>query len=1068
MGKGSGPVIGFRYSMGLHMGLCVGPVDALLQINGGDDKVAYSTPITSSTAFTINLPELYGGDKKEGGIVGSGWVMMGEATQMPNPYLLAELGTPMPAFRGLCTVVFNGEVGALSPYIKAWAFKVRKTKAGWRTPVWQPDLCEIDVGSGIKAMNAAHLLYRCITDPVTGLGKPESALDLDRMLVAAQTLFNEGLGLCLRWSRSQVLGNFLATICTHVGGIWAEDPSTGKQYLKLLRGDYDIDTCVAVDETNIIELQSYQPQTITGSVNEVTVTWHSPITNKDASVTVHNLANIQAQGHTINQANTYPGIPTADLATRTAERDVRATSSLPVKVKLVVKSSVVVAKGDVLAFSWADLKVVKMPIRVMEIDRGGPTDSSITLDCVQDVYALPTASYIVAQPGLWVPPNTTPAPLAYQRLIEATWRDISMRMSAGDLAQVDASSAYIGALGVEPSGVVAYDYTMKSRVSGAPDYLEVAAGTFAPTGTLVAAMACEAGPTDVSLADPQRLEEVEIGDEVLVDDELMRVTAIDPVAATATLARGCVDTAPADHAIGARVWFTDRHTGADPTEYLDGETVQAKLLMRTSSGTLDESLATALSATLEARQALPYPPAGLTVNGSAYPASVIEPLSLAWVARNRLTQADQLVDTTAGTIAAEVGTTYTVRVYLNDVLDSTTTGITALTASPAVSGYGQLRVEIDAVRDGLASYQPLTASFDYSGESEQVLVGDGVLHPSAAFSRLSSGTYFDATPIMQTAAANEPRWDHDPLAGAPLGLLIEQQSTNVRTWSRYNSLWTLSNVTQSVGSVAAPDGSMATKITIPTGDGSAKRRVVDPASQLPDGLMTAQWWMKPDSTTFHYAELFNYAGPNPGAARLNVVVDLSDGSVVVIDPIGHPAGQSYALANAWLRYALTYTNGTPADNAYCEFCPASGEIINHAWVGDDSFQYLFASQVEAGGVATSYIPTNGAAATRAADILTFPDPGTTGTLVITHDVPAGGNLFTATGYTLASTATGKTAIAWDASGSMTVVNGGAGTTGAAISWGSAVQVLTNANGHVSNCRLYSTKLTEAQMQALTA
>lgn len=713
MGKGSGPVIGFRYSMGLHMGLCVGPVDALLQINGGDDKVAYSTPITSSTAFVIYKPELYGGDKKEGGINGSGWVMMGEATQVANPYLSAELGTPMPAFRGLCTVVFNGEVGALSPYIKAWAFKVRKTKAGWRTPVWQPTLCEIDVGSGIKAMNAAHLLYRCITDPVTGLGKPESALDLDRMLVAAQTLFDEGLGLCLRWSRSQVLGNFLATICTHVGGIWAEDPSTGKQYLKLLRGDYDIDTCVAVDETNVVELQSYQPQAITGSVNEVTVTYHSPITNKDASLTVHNLANIQAQGHTINQANTYPGIPTADLATRTAERDVRATSSLPVKVKLVVKSSVVVAKGDVLAFSWADLKVVKMPIRVMEIDRGGPTDSSITLDCVQDVYALPTASYIVAQPGLWVPPNTTPAPLAYQRLIEATWRDISMRMSAGDLAQVDASSAYIGALGVEPSGVVAYDYTMKSRVSGAPDYLEVAAGTFAPTGTLIAAMPCEAGPTAVSLADPQRLDEVEVGDEVLIDYELMRVTAIDPVAATATLARGCVDTVPAIHSLGARVWFTDRHTGADPTEYLDGETVQAKLLMRTSSGTLDESLATALSATLEARQALPYPPAGLTVNGSVYPASVIEPLSLAWVARNRLTQADQLVDTTAGTIAAEVGTTYTVRVYLNGVLDSTTTGITALTASPAVSGYGQLRVEIDAVRGGLASYQPLTASFVY-------------------------------------------------------------------------------------------------------------------------------------------------------------------------------------------------------------------------------------------------------------------------------------------------------------------------------------------------------------------
>lgn len=714
MGKSSAPTIGYEYSMGLHMGLCLGPVDALLQINGGDDKVAFQGALTASTQFAITKPDLYGGEKKEGGIKGTAWLMMGEATQAPNAYLTAQLGSPMTAFRGLCTLLFDGAVGALNPYIKPWAFKVRKTKAGWRTPVWQPALCEIDVGSGIKAMNAAHLLYRCITDPVTGLGLDESALDLSRMLVAAQTLYDEGFGLCLRWSRSQVLGGFVGNVCNHVGGTWAEDPATGKQYLKLFRGDYDIDAVPALDESNIVELTSYEPPGITGAVNEVTITYRDPLTNKDASISAHNLANIQAQGTTVSQGTAYPGIPTAALAARAAQRDVGATSSLPVKLKVKVKSSVTVAQGDVLAFSWTDLKVAKLPIRVLEIDRGTPTASSISLTCVQDVYALPTDGYVVVQPGLWQRPDTTPVPLSYQRLTEATWRDLAARLRPADLAQVSATAAYVGALGAPPDNVVAYNYVLASRVGGSGTFAEVAAGDFAPTGTLVAALPVGATPASVTLADSRRLDQVRVGDEVLIDDEILRVDAIDPIAGTATLARGCVDTVPAFHAIGARVWFTDRHTGADPTEYLTGETVEAKLLTRTSNGLLDQAAATAVSATLTARQAQPYPPGALTINGQAYPASVTAPLVLAWAHRNRLTQADQLIDTTAASITPEDGTTYTLRVYLDDTLAVTTPDLTGTTAAPDPGGYGSVRVEIDAVCNGLTSRTPLTATFDYA------------------------------------------------------------------------------------------------------------------------------------------------------------------------------------------------------------------------------------------------------------------------------------------------------------------------------------------------------------------
>lgn len=47
------------------------------------------------------------------------------------------------------------------------------------------------------------------------------------------------------------------------------------------------------------------------------------------------------------------------------------------------------------------------------------------------------------------------------------------------------------------------------------------------------------------------------------------------------------------------------------------------------------------------------------------------------------------------------------------------------------------------------------------------------------FTRSTTGTYFDANGVMQSAAINAPRFDHDPLTGEKLGILIEEQRTNL-------------------------------------------------------------------------------------------------------------------------------------------------------------------------------------------------------------------------------------------------------------------------------------------------
>lgn len=53
------------------------------------------------------------------------------------------------------------------------------------------------------------------------------------------------------------------------------------------------------------------------------------------------------------------------------------------------------------------------------------------------------------------------------------------------------------------------------------------------------------------------------------------------------------------------------------------------------------------------------------------------------------------------------------------------------------------------------------------------------LDSRVTFTRASSGTYVDSNGLLKTATTNEPRFDHNPTTGESLGLLVEEQRTNL-------------------------------------------------------------------------------------------------------------------------------------------------------------------------------------------------------------------------------------------------------------------------------------------------
>ena len=83
------------------------------------------------------------------------------------------------------------------------------------------------------------------------------------------------------------------------------------------------------------------------------------------------------------------------------------------------------------------------------------------------------------------------------------------------------------------------------------------------------------------------------------------------------------------------------------------------------------------------------------------------------------------------------------------------------------------------------------------------------LGSKVTFTRASIATYVDANGVLQTAAPNTPRFDHDPVTGESLGLLIEESRRNKAQQSEdlSASSWEkISGATVTSSSVTAPDG----------------------------------------------------------------------------------------------------------------------------------------------------------------------------------------------------------------------------------------------------------------------
>lgn len=720
-GKGGGGsssyVVGHRYYAGLHLAICHGPVDAVTRIIVGE-RTAWSGSVTSSQTLYVNAPELFGGDSREGGVQGYVEVKLGGPAETISGYLQQKLGSVIPAFRGVVSIIVQQcQLSAMNPYIKPWSIEARRIPA------------PAALGSGYinGDANPAHIIYECLNNATWGLGYAASEIDASSFQTAANTLASEQYGLSLLWDREQPLEEFIAEILRHIDGTLYVHPRTGKFVLKLARADYNVASLLVLDASNILELESFSRPSESELINQITVRYRDRSTDKDAAITVHDLAALELAGGVVSSATVdYPGISNGSLASRVALGDLKQLSVPLAKATLIAnRQASNLNIGDVFKLTWPELGIAQLVMRVVRVSYGTLTDGRVRIECVEDIFGLPSASYVSPTPTSWVSPLTSPAPVPYRRLNEAPWWTVVKRVvgeSATAQNELDPQGGLLMACASRPSGD-SLNVKLLTR-QGSATYAEVDTMGFTPNATLI--NACDEQATVFSIGNGQDLDIVKLNTYAYLDNEIVAVKAINLVAGTVTVDRGVLDTVPAPHLASARIWFADAFEALVTEQYLSGESLQVKMLPATGLGRLAESAAPADSYTFAGRMIRPYPPGNVKVNNVMWPTTILGQIALTWAHRDRMQQTVYLVTQSEGNIGPEAGVTYTVRFYNeNNSIQKTLTGLTTtawtyLTADEATdSGLGRIngkfKVEIEAVRAGYTSWQKQTRSVYRAG-----------------------------------------------------------------------------------------------------------------------------------------------------------------------------------------------------------------------------------------------------------------------------------------------------------------------------------------------------------------
>lgn len=249
--------------------------------------------------------------------------------------------------------------------------------------------------------------------------------------------------------------------------------------------------------------------------------------------------------------------------------------------------------------------------------------------------------------------------------------------------------------------------------------------------------------------------------------------------------------------------------------------------------------------------------------------------------------------------------------------------------------------------------------------------------------RASGGGYYNASGVYVFDATNNAlRYDYDPVTHAPLGVLIEEQRTNLLAYSeQFDTVWSNSNFTVTANAAVAPDGTTtADKLQATSTAACLMYRTIAVAGTS----ATFSVYVKKGSGDTDI-NTFGVRNSTTATNLLFVTVNYATGAISYFAPFSSGAVMT-DVGNGWWRLALSVSGITSGDSITV-YSGASGAPETAG-----KYSYMWGAQLEAGAFATSYIPTIASQVTRAEDNITlatsaFSFNATEGTVAAEADAP---------------------------------------------------------------------------------
>jgi hypothetical protein len=730
--------IGYKYYVGFDLAVCLGPGFTFRRLWSGTNELWNGCLEACVNVVTIDLPNLYGGEEKNGGFKGDIAFYCGDFDQPRDDYLAQKVSPNVPAYVGIAHMVFRGCYVGNSTSIP---------------PIFVEGSCfsnSLEIGqfenvmsNGLDA-NPVEVLYDIIVNDWGNLGVTADLINKPQWREVARKVQAEGNGMSVIISSAAQGAEVAQMILSQISGTLFEDPATGLFDLVLLRDDYELEDLPILGPSEIISISNFTKMLWSETYNRVRVKFTDRANGfkEDSIALAEDFANIRFQKKPRTNDVTFEGIYDAALANDVAARELSNINVPLYSMELEIsRLAANLRPGSPFILYWPEYGIELMVCRLRKFGLGTLQNGKLTAQVVQDQFSV-NATVIAAPVNHALPP----ADRSPQQIVSRVVFELPYYLDKHSDPAPAGETKY--AVFAEAPG--AYSTEFNGYIEGNETPLVLDTVAYTNKAILALDLPTFAGFDDGVQADV-KIVGLYAGDdeEVLTNDNNVReagglfylngeilayesFTAIDGgMFYLLNVHRALLDTAYVGGKEGDVVFFFDGQEAFFEGGIPNGETSQLFLQDIAAGGVFSAAEAERVPLTPAGRRDRPLPPDAVKVDGErklGHVVNGVNPIVLTWAARSRLS--DNVAFELDVSEVEEPGTTYRLEIF------SVEDDAVIQTIDPIVSGdqipitpdmIGGHILSVYAKRDGLLSFTPAVYPLEVLPSKLLFIDGDRVL-----------------------------------------------------------------------------------------------------------------------------------------------------------------------------------------------------------------------------------------------------------------------------------------------------------------------------------------------------